>query len=104
MGGAELLDEAANAPLGSPGAQGTRAPRFRWNGDVDRDDGCGRFPVAQNQDALAVVLGCIDDLREMRLGMSERRLTHMTIMTITPKPRNIDRGMHALIDASSRLA
>jgi len=104
LGGAELLDEAANAPLGSPGAKGTRAPRFRRNGDVDRDDCCGRFPVAQDHDPLAVVLGRIDDLGEMRLGMSERRLPHMTIMTISPPPRNVDRGMHVLIGASMRIS
>ena len=67
-------------------------------------DGCSRFPVAQNHDALAAALDRIDDLGEMRLGMSERRLPHVTIMTITRRPRDIDRGMHLLIGASSRPA
>ena len=38
--------------------------------------------MAQNHDAFAVVLGGVDELRKMGLGVRERRLTHVTIMTI----------------------
>ncbi|MGH7895679.1 MAG: hypothetical protein ACREQL_13490 [Candidatus Binatia bacterium] len=40
--------------------------------------------MAKDHDPLPVMLCRIDDLGEIRLGLRERRLSHMTILTITP--------------------
>jgi hypothetical protein len=49
--------------------------------DVDRHNrGCG-LAMTKDRDPLAMVLGLVDELGQVGLGVRERGLTHETIMT-----------------------
>src|SRR5437870_519836 len=69
--GEESLDFVGRPALPAP-------PRDR---NVDRNDGSGRSAMAEDDNTLASMLGLIDELRKVRLGLGEGPSRHMTIMT-----------------------